>query len=139
MALLKMLRRHFKTCRSPLHADDTHAECVSCLGKSHKDAALSGAGCSQRGWLLSLREFQSCLSVLTDSFLFRERLRPSRPPVFFLRGTCEEKTLTQVSGCYNISILLLGVAVPHRSQSPFHQRHLLFLGMVQWGVHFRHL
>ncbi len=32
--------------------------------------------------------------------------------------------------------LLLGVAVPHRSQSPFHQRHRLVLGMVQQGVHF---
>ncbi len=29
-----MPHRHCKTCRSPLHADDTHAECVSCLGKS---------------------------------------------------------------------------------------------------------
>ncbi len=44
-----------------------------------------------------------------------------------------------LSGCYHISILLLGVAVPHRSQSPFHQRHRFFLGMVQRGVHFRHL
>ncbi len=39
-------RRHFKTCRTPLHADDGHAECVSCLGKSHVDAALSGTDCS---------------------------------------------------------------------------------------------
>ncbi len=31
------------------------------------------------------------------------------------------------------------VAVPHRSQSPFHQRHRLFLSMVQRGVHFGHL
>ncbi len=44
-----------------------------------------------------------------------------------------------VSGCYHISILLLGVAVPHRIQSPFHQRHRIFLGMVQRGVHFTHL
>ncbi len=44
-----------------------------------------------------------------------------------------------VSGCYHFSILLLGVAVPHWSQSLFHQRHRLFLGMVQQGVHFRHL
>ncbi len=51
--------------------------------------------CTQRDWLLSLREFQSCLPVLTDSFHFRERLRPSRPPVFFLPGTCEEKTAGQ--------------------------------------------
>ncbi len=28
-------------------------------------------------WRCSLREFQSCLSTLTDSFLFRERLRPA--------------------------------------------------------------
>ncbi len=42
-----------------------------------------------------------------------------------------------VSGCYHISLLLLGVAVPHQSQSPFHQRHCLVLGMVQPGVHFR--
>ncbi len=41
-ALLQMPRRHCKTCTSPLHVDDTHAECVSCLGKSHAEAALSG-------------------------------------------------------------------------------------------------
>ncbi len=35
-----MQRRHCKTCGNPLHADDTHSECVSCLGKSHADAAL---------------------------------------------------------------------------------------------------
>ncbi len=51
--------------------------------------------CAQRDWLLSLREFQSCLSALTDSFLFRERLHPSRPLVFFLPGTCAEKTTGQ--------------------------------------------
>ncbi len=44
-----------------------------------------------------------------------------------------------VSGCYHFSILLLRVPVPHRSQSPSHQRHRLFLGMVQRVVHFRHL
>ncbi len=36
-------------------------------------------------------------------------------------------------------ILLLGVAVLHQSQSPFHQRQRLFMGMVQQNVHFRHL
>ncbi len=38
---------HCKMYRSPLHADDTHTECVSCLGKSHADAVLSGTDCSQ--------------------------------------------------------------------------------------------
>ncbi len=46
-------------------------------------------------WLFSLREHRSRLSALTDRFLFRERPRPSRPPVFFLPGTCEEKTAGQ--------------------------------------------
>ncbi len=55
---------------------------------------------------------------------------------FFLASVTEQKV---VSGCFHISILLLGVSVPHRIQSPFHQRHHLFLGMVQRGVHFRHL
>ncbi len=40
-----------------------------------------------------------------------------------------------VSGCYHISILLLGVAVPHRIQSPFHQMHRLVLGMVLGNGH----
>ncbi len=35
--------------------------------------------------------------------------------------------------------LAYSVAVPHRSQSPFHQRHRLFLGMVQGDVHFGNL
>ncbi len=44
--MLQMSRRHCKTCGNPLHADDTHTKCVSRLGKSHADAALSGAECS---------------------------------------------------------------------------------------------
>ncbi len=41
-----MPRRYCGLCRSPLHADDGHSECVSCLGKSHADAALAGSDCS---------------------------------------------------------------------------------------------
>ncbi len=41
-----MPRRYCGSCRSPLHADDGHSECVSCLGKSHADAALAGSDCS---------------------------------------------------------------------------------------------
>ncbi len=79
-----MPRRHCKTCGNPLHADDTHRVCVT-LGE------IPCWRCAQRGWLLALRAFQSCLSALTVSFLFRERLRPSHPPVFFLPGICEKK------------------------------------------------
>ncbi len=38
--------RYCGSCRSPLHVDDGHSECVSCLGKSHADAALAGSDCS---------------------------------------------------------------------------------------------
>ncbi len=41
-----MPRRYCGSCRSPLHVDDGHSECVSCLGKSHADAALAGSDCS---------------------------------------------------------------------------------------------
>ncbi len=51
--------------------------------------------CARWLWLFSLREHQSRLSALADRFLFRERPRPSRPPIFFLPGTCEEKTAGQ--------------------------------------------
>ncbi len=37
--------------------------------------------CAQRDWLLLMLEYQSRLSELADSFLFRKRLRPSWPPV----------------------------------------------------------
>ncbi len=90
-ALLQMQRRHCKTCRTPLHADDSHAECVSCFGKSH--AALSGADYSHCE-SFSLTSLRSQLAFFSE-FFFRKRLRPSRPPVFFLPGTCEEKTVGQ--------------------------------------------
>ncbi len=51
--------------------------------------------CTQRGWLLLMREFQSHLSALANSFIFRKRVRPSLPHVLFLPGTCEEKTAGQ--------------------------------------------
>ncbi len=41
-----MPRRYCGSCWSPLHADDGHSECVSCLRKSHADAALAGSDCS---------------------------------------------------------------------------------------------
>ncbi len=61
-----MPRRHCKTCRSPLHADDTHAECVSCLGKSHADAALSGADCSHCE-SISLASLRSRIAFFSES------------------------------------------------------------------------
>ncbi len=66
--------RHCKTYRNPLHADDTHAECVSCLGKSH--AALSRTDCShcesfslasQRSWIAFFSESDSAHHALPFS------------------------------------------------------------------------
>ncbi len=71
-----MLRRHCKTCRNPLYADDTHAKCVSCLGKSHADAVLSGADClhcecfslaSLRSWIAFFSESVSATRALPFS------------------------------------------------------------------------
>ncbi len=75
-ALLQMPRRNCKTCRYPLHADDTHAECVSCLGKSH--TALSGTDCSHCE-NFSLASLRSQIAFFSESD-------------FFLPGTYETKT-----------------------------------------------
>ncbi len=59
-----------------MHADDTHAECVSCLGKSHTDATLSGTDCSHcesfslaslRSWIAFFSESDSAPHALTYS------------------------------------------------------------------------
>ncbi len=83
-ATLLQMHSHCKTCGNPLHADETHAECVSRLGKSH--AVLSGAEClhCECFRLASLRSRIASFS--------RKRLRSSCPLVFFLPGICENKT-----------------------------------------------
>ncbi len=58
--------RHCKTCISPLPADDTHAEYVSCLGKSHADAMLSGADCSHCE-SFSLASLRSRIAFFSES------------------------------------------------------------------------
>ncbi len=71
--------------------------------------------CAQRGWMLALRVFQSCLFVLAVSFLFRRRLHPSRPPVFFLPGICEKKQRAEdLSGWWQASTRRLNACVPRR-------------------------
>ncbi len=65
-ALLQMPRHHCKTCKvSPARGWHSRWVCVM-LGE------IPRWRCTQRDWLHSLREFQSCLlSTLMDSFLFR--------------------------------------------------------------------
>ncbi len=48
-------QRHCKTCRTPLHADDTHAECVSYLGKSCSHCE-SFSLASLRSWIAFFSE-----------------------------------------------------------------------------------
>ncbi len=67
-----MLRCHCKMCRTPLHAYDSHAECVSCLRKSHADAALSGTDCSHYE-SFSLGSLRSCIAFFSE----RESIRRS--------------------------------------------------------------
>ncbi len=80
--------------------------------------------CTRWIWLFSLREHQSHLSALMDSFLFRKRLRPSRPLVFFLLGTCEgKKQWGRGSQCPTESELTSAqipraLFLPHREVSP---------------------
>ncbi len=50
---------------------------------------------THRDGMSPLRWYESLLSALTASFLFREQPRPSRPPAFFLPGTCKEKAAGQ--------------------------------------------
>ncbi len=65
--------------------------------------------------MLALRVFQSCLFVLAVSFLFRRRLHPSRPPVFFLPGICEKKQRAEdLSGWWQASTRRLNACVPRR-------------------------
>ncbi len=64
-ALLQMPCHHCKTCGNHLHTDDTHAECVSHLGKSHADAALSGAECSHCN-CFSLASLRSRLAFFSE-------------------------------------------------------------------------
>ncbi len=41
-----MLHRYCSTCRSHLHADDGHSECIYCFGKSNAETTLMGTDCS---------------------------------------------------------------------------------------------
>ncbi len=61
-----MPRRYCGSCRSPLHADDGHSKCVSCLGKSHADAALAGSDCSHCE-SISLASLRTCIAFFSES------------------------------------------------------------------------
>ncbi len=61
-----MPRRYCGSCRSPLHTDDGHSECVSCLGKYHADAALAVSDCSHCE-SISLASLRSRIAFFSES------------------------------------------------------------------------
>ncbi len=77
---------HRKKCGNPLHADDTHAEYVSCLGKSHADAALSGADCSHCE-CFSLASLRSRLAFFSES-----NSAPCALPFSFSQGSVRKNS-----------------------------------------------
>ncbi len=80
------------------------------------------------GWMLALQLFQSCLSALAVSFLFRDRLRPSHPAVFFLPGICEKKKqwTEDLSGQWQASSRRLNARVPRRHRKGREHSPVLF-------------
>ncbi len=62
----KNLRRYCGLCRSPLHDDDSHSECVCCLGKSHADAVLIESDCSHCD-NISLTSLRSRIAFFSES------------------------------------------------------------------------
>lgn len=70
---------------SPLHGNDGHTECISCLGKSHAVAALTGTECSH------CENFSLASLFITDQFLFRERLHPHALPFSSSQGPVRKK------------------------------------------------
>ncbi len=71
-----MLRRHCKMSRTPLQADDGHAECVSCLGNPHADTALSETDCSHLE-SFSLASLRSRIALFSESDSAPRTLPPS--------------------------------------------------------------
>ncbi len=111
-SLSQMPRRHFKMCRSPLQADDTHAECVSCLGKSQADAALSGTDCSHCE-IFSLASLHSRIAFFSESNC-APRTSPPPPPLFSYQGPVRKGQWAEdLSSRWQASSHRLNVHVPH--------------------------
>ncbi len=121
-----MPHRHCKTCRSPLHADETQAECVSCLGKSHADAALSGTDCFPLLRVFSLASLRSWIAFFSESD------SPLAPLPFSSCRDCEEKTTVaeDSSGRLQASSRQLNARVPHHHHREEHSTHLISVNMI---------
>ncbi|KAF4105098.1 hypothetical protein G5714_014429 [Onychostoma macrolepis] len=101
-----MLRCYCGSCRSPLHADDSHSESVSCLGKSHADAALVGSDCSHCE-NISLTSLLSQIAFFSESDSVPRTLPFSSP-----QGPVRKKQRGRGSQIPHASLS------PHREVSP---------------------
>ncbi len=106
-----MPRRYCGSCRSPLHADDGHSECVSCLGKSHADAALTGSDCSHCE-SISLASLRTCIAFFSES-----DPAPRALPFSSSQGPVRKKQRGRGSQC-PVESELTPAQIPHASLSP---------------------
>ncbi len=112
-----MPHRYCGSCRSPLHADDGHSECVSCLGKSHADAALAGSDCSHCE-SISLASLRSRIAFFSESvpaprtLPFSSSQRPERKKQRGRGSQCPVKGELTPAQIPRVSLS------PHREVSP---------------------
>ncbi len=104
-----MPRRYCGSCRSPLHADDCHSECVSCLGKSH--AELAGSDCSHCE-NISLASLRSRIAFFSES-----DSAPHALPFSSSQGPVRKKQRGRGSQCPAESELT-SAQIPRASLSP---------------------
>ncbi len=106
-----MPRRYCGSCRSPLHADDGHSECVSCLGKSHADAVLAGSDCSYCE-SISLASLRSRIAFFSES-----NPAPRALPFSSSQGPVRKKQRGRGSQ-RPVESELTPAQIPHASLSP---------------------
>ncbi len=106
-----MPRRYCGSCRSPLHADDGHSECVSCLGKSNADAALAGSDCSHCK-NISLASLRSRIAFFSES-----DPAPRALPFSSSQGPVRKKQQGRGSQRL-VESELMSAQIPHASLSP---------------------
>ncbi len=116
-----MPRHHCKTCRNPLHADDTHAEFASRLGKSHADAVLSGAECSHCE-CFSLASLRWRLAFFSESDTAYRAL-----PFSSSQGSVRKKQRAEdLNGRWQASSRRLNARVPRRHRRGREHSPILF-------------
>lgn len=83
------------SCRASLLPSDQHTECITCLGHTHTEAALTGTSCSH------------CESMsITLLFFKRERSHLTYSPILFPSRAVMEETAEPQGGATGCSKLM---------------------------------